>query len=375
MIPRFKLLLPLAVLGLLAAGAVPKALAQSGTQLQGFFPIGLAHAQSKPYNFTGRIFSFNDVTAEIASGTLIRRHTVLTAGHVVFDPTLGFLTNGSFSRGLYGNYVLSNQQISAVAALGGYQTDVIENGEASIEADARDLGYVLVSDPPVDEDWGVFLADPTQLTNDAGRFILGYPGVTFDGRTMAYVVPQSPYVEIGPGHTGAFNNDLYIAEPGFSGGPVYAVVNGTQTVVAELTTGNGDTTAEFNIETVRAIDKEAGKFLQDAEYTAGLIRRVKLTGPTLASRGTAYTYTASIKFKEPNPDDSKATTDRYSELKLRSDALGTTTKPVVSITKLSNTQFKVIFSSDLRAGSTVNLRIEYDKGKIAPKSGLAVRLQ
>ncbi len=374
-IPRLNLRFSIALCGLLATGLMRDAAAQSNTSVQTFYAIGLTHAMSKPYNFTGRVFEFDDTGEAIASATLLRRHTALTAAHVVFDPTTGFATNLSFSRGLYGNYVLSNQQVSAVNALSGYQADVGTTDVETLAAFGRDLGYILIDDPPVDGDWGVYDPDPTQLTNSTGRFILGYPGVTFDGRTMAYIVPQSPYVEIGPGATGAFNNDLYVAEPGFSGGPVYALVNGAQEVVAELTAGNSDTTGEFNVESVRAVDKEAAKFLQDAEYANGLIRKVKLTGPTVAARGTGYTYTATIKFTEPNPDGSAATTNRYPELKVVSDSAGVGKVPLVVITKISNTQFQVTYSPTLRAGSLVTLSVQYDKNSPAPKSTLTVRLQ
>jgi V8-like Glu-specific endopeptidase len=374
-IPRIKLIVPIAVLGLMTAGPWQQSSAQSDTVVQTFYAIGLEHAQNHPYNFTGRVFEFNDTEEEIASATLLRRHTALTAAHVVFDPTLGFSTNLSFSRGLYGNYSLSEQQVTAVNCLAGYQSTVVTYGEAAIEVDPYDLGYLVITDPPVDSDWGVYDADPTQLTNDAPRFILGYPGETFDGRTMAYCVPQAPYVEIGLTATGAFNNDLYVLEPGFSGGPVYAVVNNQQVVVAEVTTSNGDTTGEFNVETVRAVDTTAAKFLQDAEYTNGLISAVPISGPAVAKRGKTRTYTLKIEFAEPNPNGSPATTNRYPELKLNSDTPGTAAEPLTTIKKISNTQFQVVFSTALRPGTTVNLTGYYDHDMPAPNSTLAVLLK
>jgi V8-like Glu-specific endopeptidase len=372
-ISRPRRLLTAAFLALLATAGAQASRAQTTVQTE--YAIGLPHAKSKPYNFTGRVFQVNDAFEALATGTLIRRHTVLTAAHVVFDATYGFATSISFTRGLYENYLLSTQQGSSVAALSGYNTAVANYGEATLEADARDLGYVVINSPPVDNDWGVYLADPTQLTNDAQRFILGYPGVTFDGRTMAYIVPTAPYVQLGLGNTGAYNNDQYIAEPGFSGGPVYAVVNGQQVIVAELTTGNSDTTGEFNVETVRAVDTEAARFLQDAEYTTGLIKKVAIHGPTLATRGKPFIYNITIKFKKPNATGGAATTDRYGELKMLSDSAGTAAQPLVNIQKLSNTQFQVTFSTKLRSGGLVTLHTEYDKNQPAPKSTLTVRLQ
>jgi V8-like Glu-specific endopeptidase len=376
-IPRFKVSLALAAFGLLAAGALQQAAAQSGTTVETFYAIGLEHAQHHPYNFTGRVFNFGDVAVYIGTGTLIRRHTVLTAGHIAFDPIAGFASNASFSRGLYGNYFLSDQQVNAVGVLAGYQAAAIAAGSGveSVASSELDLGYLIVTDPPVDEDWGVYDADPTQLTNNDQRFILGYPGSTFDGRTMAYLVPTSPYVQVGIGDTGAYSNDLYLVEGGFSGGPVYAVVDGQQVIVAELTAGDTDDTGEFTYNTVRAVDTTAAKFLQDAEYTNGLIRKVGIVGPTTAPRGVPLIYTLKVRFAVLNDDGTHATTNRYPELRLKSDTPGTSTAPLTTITKLSNTQFQVTYSTTLRSGSTVNLTGYYDKDMPAPLSTLAVLLK
>ena len=378
MIPRLKSLLPFAMFGLLTAGWQPRAAAQSDTTLATFYAIGLEHAQNPPYDFTGRVFVDDDAEQAIGTGTLLRRHTVLTAGHVVYNPTEGFIQSASFSRGRYGNYDLSDQQVTSVQALAGYQSALASDPNASSDGEdlatlESDLGLMIVTDPPVDNNWGNYDADPTQLTNNAGRFILGYPGVTFDGRTMAYIVPTAPYVEMGLTATGAYSNELYIAEPGFSGGPVYAVVNNEQVVVAELTAGADDATGEFNAQFVRAFDTTAAKFFQDAEYNAGLIKKVKIAGPT-TPRGVKLTYTLTVKFLEPNVDGSAATTNRYPELKLKADQLGTVEAPT-TVTKISNTQFQVYFSPTLQAGVTVNLTGYFDKGDAAPKSTLAVLLQ
>jgi V8-like Glu-specific endopeptidase len=368
------------VFGALTAGALQTVTAQSGISLQSFYAIGLKHAESHPYDFTGRLFVNDDAEVGEATGTLLRRHTVLTAGHVVFNSTEGFLTNLSFTRGLYGNSFVSVQQTNAVNVLAGYQAAVAANPEAStdvetIETAESDLGYAIVDAAPVDSDWGVYDADPTQLTNNDGRFILGYPGVTFDGLTMAYLVPTAPFVQIGMGTTGAYSNQFYVAEPGFSGGPVYAVVNGQQVVVAELTAGNADTTGEFNAALIRAIDPPAAKFFQDAEYNAGLISAVAINGPATTKRGVNHIYHLTVEFAVPNVNGSAATTNRYPELKLKSNTPGTSEAPLTTITKISNTQFVVNFSTTLRAGATVTLTGYFDKNMPAPNSSIAVLLK
>ena len=377
-ISRLKSSLVLAFCGLVAAGAAQPAAAQSDTTLQTFYAIGLEHAQSQPYDFTGRVFVDDPSNLGIASGTLIRRHTVLTAGHVVYDATTGFVASLSFSRGRYGDYALSDQQGTAVKVLTGYQAAVAADptvGDETLATAGLDLGYIIITDPPVDRTWGNYLADPTQLTNNDGRFILGYPGETFDGRTMAYIVPTAPFVQLGLTNTGAYSNELFLGQPGFSGGPVYAVVDGKQVVVAELTAGNDDTTGEFNLSLVRAIDLTAARFLQDAEYVHGLIKKVKIAGPKTVTRGVTYTYTLTVKFTEPNANGTPASTNRDKELRLKSGVPGTAADPLTTITKISNTQFQVTFSPQLQAGRTVRLTGYYDVDKPAPLSTLAVVLK
>jgi hypothetical protein len=377
-IPRLKFAFSLAVLATLATGTWQRVCAQSSTTLQTFYAIGLAHAESHPYNFTGRMFIDDDALVGEGTGTLLRRHTALTAGHVVFNPSEGFVANLSFTRGLYGNSFISIQQANAVDVLAGYQSalaaDPNPDGE-TIATLSYDMGLAVFATAPVDNDWGIYDPDPTQLTNGDGRFILGYPGVTFDGLTMAYLVPAAPFVQVGFGASGAYSNQFYLAEPGFSGGPVYAVVSGQQAVVGELTAGLADATGEFNNAYIRALDLPAAKFFQDAEYNAGLIGAVTITGPTLARRGVVRNYHLTVNFAVPNADGSAAATGRYPELKLKSDTPGTPEAPLTTITKISNTHFQVYFSPTLRAGMTVHLLGYFDKNMPAPNSTLAVLLK
>ena len=128
--------------------------------------------------------------------------------------------------------------------------------------------------------------------------------------------------------------------------------------IVEGTTASG--TATITASFVRAIDKSADKFLSDAEYTSELISSVTLTGPKKVSRNHTYTYTATINFAVAAPDGS-TTTDRYSELKLGSNANNTQTTKFVNIVKTSNTTFDVTYTNNLRPGATVTLQIYYDK--------------
>lgn len=349
------------------------------------FAIGLAHAQAKPYNFTGRVFSFDDVFTGIGSATLVRRHTALTAGHVVYQAAVGFITRATFSRGLYKEYTLQKQQVVAANALSGYATASAATGENSFEAFDRDMGLLVFLAPPIDEDWGTFTTDTRSLTNpqtpsvNFGRFVLGYPGISFDGRTQAYIVPTTPFVEIGGAGSGAFENDEYTAEPGMSGGPIYVFQDGKQVIAAETVGGIDDTSGTFNASIVHGINAEAAQFLAAAEYDNGLIKKVKISGPATVARGSTVTFTATPKFAvaalSPSFTPPRPTTTRYGEIQLVSDTTGTPTNPAVTITKTSNTTFQVKFSSTLRSRSRINLTAYNAPDSAVANSSFAVTIQ
>lgn len=349
------------------------------------YDIRLEKAQQKPYNFTGRVFNFDDAFTSIGSATLVRRHTALTAGHVVFQAAVGFLTRATFSRGLYQNYTFQKQQVIAVDALSGYVNAATVNGENSFASFDRDLGLLLFTTPPTDEDWGIMTADPRALTNpqaqsiDFGRFVLGYPGIGFDGRTLAYIVPTTPFVQIGTADSGDYENDEYAAVPGMSGGPVYVYENGLQQIAAETVGGIDDSSGTFNASIVHATNAEVQTFLAAAEYNNGLVKKVKIKGPATVTKGSTVTFTAIPKFAVPTVDQTiqprRPTTTRYKEIQLVSDTPGTPTNPAVTVTKTSNTTFQVKFSSTLRSRSQVTLSANYATGSAVPKSSFVVQVQ
>ncbi len=364
------------------------------------FAIGLKHAKAKPYNFTGRTFILSNTVLGFGSATAVRRHTALTAAHVVYDPLVGFLTRQTFNRGLYENYVFQRFPVNAVGALTGYSTLASDATTDFFDQSERDLGYLLYTTPPSDEDWADMIVDVASITNPFvstvgtalgttpagtdGLFVLGYPGVSFDGATQAYIVPSQAFVDLGGGE---FENDGYLAEEGMSGGPIYSVhatgtdstgaVTYSRQVVAETVGGN--TSSAFPISVVHAVDAEASQLLASAEYTNGLIKKVKIKGPVSVVKGSTVTYTAVPKFQVPSIDPTIAparpTTDRYSEIQLVSDTVGTPTNPAVTIVKLSNTTFQVKFSSTLRSRSQITFTADYALDSPAAKSSLVVQVQ
>ena len=366
----------------LSLAAAPRA-ARAQTTLDTSYAIGLDHASVEPYNFTGRVFVLDDAAIGFGSGTLIRRHTVLTAGHVVYDTTNGFIVNATFSRGLYEDFTYQKSQVVAAMALGGYTAAATTYTEDSINAFAFDMGVVLLNDPPRDGNWGSYIVDPSVLADSSNQFFqLGYPGVSFDGRTMAYIVPTSTFTQVGGINSGLFENDGYLGEPGESGGPiyVYTVDPGTtvkrQLIVGEYLGGIADTTGEFNASFVRTINTAANTFITSAEYTAGLIKKVKIKGPRTVTHGTTIIYTALPQFTNPNAGSTTpVTTNRYTEVKLKTSTPGTSTQPAVTIKKLSYTTFAVTFASTIRPRSTTTLSAYYSKTAAVANSTITITVE
>lgn len=368
--------MPAAALALSLAVA-PRA-AQAQTTLAMSYAIGLDHASVAPYNFTGRIFDLDNVG--FGSGTLIRRHTVLTAGHVTYDTTTGFIANATFTRGLYEDFSYQKSQVIAVAALSGYTAAATADTEASIGAFTRDMGVVLVNDPPRDGDWGNYIVNPSVLSDTSNQFFqLGYPGVTFDGRTMAYIVPTSTFTQVGGINSGLYENDGYTGEPGESGGPIYVYTTqpGTDTkaqlIVGEYLGGIDDSTGEFNASFVRTINAEANTFITSQEYIAGLISKVKIKGPRIVTHGTTVIYKAMPLFSVPNAGSTApVTTNRYEEIRLKTSTPGTSTVPVVTIKKLSSTEFQVTFAPTIHPRSTTTISAYYTKTAQVANSTITV---
>ena len=378
--PSLRSALPAAVAALSLAGGARPALAQTSTvTLQAPTPIGQVRATSvTPYDFTGRVF---EVGFAIGSGTLVHRQTVLTAGHVIYEPDTGFATGQIFERGLYENAVISRTTVASYQLLAGYQASAeadaaagVAAGSESLASVALDQGVLLLQDAPVDDDWANFTYKPEYLTQYP-TFILGYPGVSFDGRTMAYIVPSSAYASaLG----NAYENDDYISEPGMSGGPIYVAVGvGEQYVAASLQGGADDSTGEFNAEFVRAIDKTGRFLIDDAEFTSGYIKRAKITGPKTVQRGTTVAYTVVPVFTTPSAaGNTRDSTNRYDNLKLQSNVPPIQGAPQVRVVKVDNETFNVSFDAGLPANSTTVLQVYFDGTMVAPgKSSLTVTIK
>ena len=391
--------LPLAATAAVAALLLPPVAARVAAQTSPIiahpFAIGANRSQKKPYSFTGRILDLDAFTQ--GSGALIRRHTVLTAAHVVYDPATGFGTALTFERALYVdrkaniNLRLSTQRAAATAVLAGYQ-DVAPTG-VTTAAEARDLGYLVIAAAPVDEDFAPYARQAEPLYKDnaltdpaVGRFVVGYPAETFSGSIMAYIVPTLPYVEVAPGN---YNNLNYLSEGGMSGGPVFAVINNVQTVVGETTYGTPGTfdNGTLTVSGIRAIDKEADRFLVAAEYVNGLIAGATitptdtttypvnaLTNQITVNRGDVVTFNTRVVFTTPTRGTgTTATTDRYTELTLTSDlatnlSAGANSVPLVAVTKKGNNQFQVAFNGTLRTGTVVTLQVQYAKNTNVPSA-------
>ena len=111
------------------------------------------------------------------------------------------------------------------------------------------------------------LLGPDALSDTLNQFfVLGYPGVTFDGRTMAYIVPSNTFTRSAAINSGLFENDGYTPEPGESGGPVYVYDGSANSSSAKPSAASPTAAASSTRPSSAPSTAEANQFLSSAEY-------------------------------------------------------------------------------------------------------------
>jgi hypothetical protein len=255
-----------------AAGAGPVVLPTFATIANGL-PAGL------PYAFSGQLLS----DAGHGSGCVVKRHTVLTAAHVVFDSSsLSWAGNLRwFFQRYNGEYEPIPQTPRASLALSGYAAartnDLLRGlnpGESSLES--RNLDVAVLSFDDSDDDTrlpggggqgGYLVSDPAAtdwLTTPSLKLLIGYPVEQING------ADKGKMHQVGPGSLQfeAVTNQIYRSYdlksyPGNSGGPlcVFAVnSSGLPFFIpaAVFVGGSGQTI-------VRAIDRDVVDLINQSE--------------------------------------------------------------------------------------------------------------
>ena len=174
----------------------------------------------------------------VGSGTVIAPKSVLTAGHVLWDPQTGYSYNLKFTRALYDDNGLSQLYATGIYLFGGYATYAYTYGQNSIQAFAHDMGGMTFAAPLAGGAYVGWWQNPATLSNPASYvdISLGYGAVYHDGSELLAVFPTKPFSDT----SGAFYENFSMAvEGGMSGGPVMAQIpSGYLFVVAVVVSGS-----------------------------------------------------------------------------------------------------------------------------------------
>ena len=91
------------------------------------------------------------------------------------------------------------------------------------------------------------------------------------------------------------------------------------------------------------------------------------------THGTTVIYKAMPRFLVPDiGSTTPATTNRYTEIKLKTSTPGTSTQPAVTIKKISYTKFQVTFDKSIRPKSTTTLAAYYHQDDTVPNSTITI---
>ncbi len=182
-----------------------------------------------PYFYAGRIVADFGPDSYIATGTVIKQHSVITCGHILYDPQYGWATHVQFERALHENTGPGGGPVVALPAraifvLAGYASSTVSQGQASDLAFSRDLGALRFANYAAQGGYAGYTASPALLLNvtKVATMSLGYGGQYHDGRQLLKVSSNAPYTV----QRGAFllNSD-YDIEEGMSGGPIFINYN------------------------------------------------------------------------------------------------------------------------------------------------------
>ena len=239
-----RLLLPIAVLALLAPARAVDYPQPSGAEFTHTFPFAMA----------GQLLFGNGGKFYSGSGTVTRPSSVLTAAHNLWSAEGGFSTDILFRRALAGETALSEQYAGRIYVLGGYRENARRLTAEDVRTFSYDLGLLVFTRPVAGGAYAGWWANPTLLS---GRTLaLGYGGDTHSGDDLLRVASAEGYTPT----AGAFyeNRALYF-ESGMSGGPVFGEdVDGKLYVAGVVVAGSIDPIAGG----IRILDIAAANFIK-----------------------------------------------------------------------------------------------------------------
>ena len=329
---------------LTAFACVPGLRAQSHPRV-----ITAEESQGGLYVTSGRMLVNFGKREFIGTATMIRRYTALTAGHILFDPDMGFASQLRYEPAYY--YGSAAVQRSATfAVLSGYQS-ASQSDPNGDRAFAQDMGYLLLSTPAYGDRWADWTASPgTLTTTDADLIAFGYAADKLDGEAIAFVQPSLPYFQLSV--PTLYENKSFYTEGGMSGGPVYGTVDGKPRVLGVNVAGTDYTDPALS--DARVISSSEVSLFTDAEYAQGLVAGGFIKAPpSVAAGGTVKLKTGAIF-----ADGKREKTDlpvRYDELTLV--VVGNQSKKV-TLTRIKPGKYVATFSSKLKAGATLTFALQ-----------------
>jgi V8-like Glu-specific endopeptidase len=183
-------------------------------------PLPSSYNNVYPFYLIGQVFFKSGNVDYIGSGTVAGPHSVLTAGHNVYDPDTGFSTNFEFYRNTYGpNHSFPVQVPKQRLVFAGYQQAALRDGPDAVTSFAFDAaGLVFTSFVHPAGQRAPSSGDPALLSMRYNKVLVGYGAEgAHNGDYPLYSLPTTPFYQT----YGFFYEDFSVyVEGGMSGGPL-----------------------------------------------------------------------------------------------------------------------------------------------------------
>ncbi len=210
---------------------------------------GAAQTKTFPYSMVGQIIFGSGDSDYQGSGTVVQKHSVLTAAHNVWDIDNGWSYNVDFTRALTRRDPGQRTTASKLFLFGGYQGQAMRYGADSLHAFANDLGGLRFRTLPGAGSFAGWKADPTLLTGDSYNICLGYGADTHSGDDLLFVEPSLSFYKT---FSAFYENDSLTFEGGMSGGPVFAELKPGDIRIVGVIVAGSDTPPSGGIRALNA---------------------------------------------------------------------------------------------------------------------------
>ncbi len=182
-------------------------------------PYGATQTKTFPYSMIGQLIFASGANDYQGSGTVVQKHSVLTAAHNVWDSDNGWSFNVDFNRARVGAEVTQKTTASKLYVFGGYQSQANRYGADSARTFAYDLGGLRFRTLPGAGSFAGWKSDVKLITGDSYNIGLGYGADTHSGDDLLFVEPSLSFYKT---FSAFYENDSLTFEGGMSGGPVFA---------------------------------------------------------------------------------------------------------------------------------------------------------